>query len=74
MSEWQPIETAPKDRMILGYIPDPPEWSSIYGHVRVILADEFDGRLVEWTHFAGDDTTTVVPTHWMPLPEPPSAT
>jgi hypothetical protein len=70
MMDWMPIETAPRDQRILGYTPK-IEYASIYGHVRIIEASEYKGRPVEWTHFAGDDTTEVEPTHWMPLPDPP---
>jgi hypothetical protein len=58
--EWQPIETAPKDE-------------------RRFLACNQDGvviigRLVNSKHFAADSWAGIkntVPTHWMPLPEPP---
>lgn len=64
MSEWQPIETAPKD-----------EWILVFGtHTRSlcpVLTVRWDGD--EWQ--SGDDgyRPYVVPTHWMPLPEPPHA-
>jgi hypothetical protein len=70
MSEWQPIETAPKDgTRILGY--DGSTVSGTYWH------DSFR----EWrneSEAAGDNHGWYghdrwVPTHWQPLPEPPSA-
>ena len=58
MSEWQPIETAPKDgKLILLWVPGKEyglmKWEGIW-----------DDRL----HGCRG------PTHWMPLPEPPDET
>jgi len=66
MGEWQPIETAPKDKAI---------WVSG-------IAPRFgrfvcEAKWVEdqWRIFHPDDDAYTVPTggltHWMPLPEPP---
>lgn len=58
MSDWQPIETAPR----LG--------------ARVLVWDRTTGVLAaqyvmgEW--YAHEIRQTVVPTHWHPLPAPPS--
>lgn len=86
MSEWQPIETAPKDGTLIlvagpvidssdvaGYVP----WKETY----VVLA-WWEGSC--WLGCFGDYHDTgcpicggwfeypvVWPTHWMPLPEPP---
>jgi len=71
MSEWQPIETAPKMKVlllwaatdiayngvILNWKMATGSWSS--GHEAWI----WDGRLLA--------SYEVQPTHWMPLPEPP---
>lgn len=61
MTDWQPIETAPKDGTpILVWIDD---------HVAEVEWDE-DGWIGVWEDISsssGDD----YPTHWMPLPEPP---
>jgi hypothetical protein len=64
MSEWQPIETAPKSTEILlwivklpwaGYIdPHGQVWSRSHGLCNV----KQDGRLIKCSH-------------WMPLPSPP---
>ena len=65
MPEWQPIATAPKDREIMLFCPRygvwaPGEWRQTY-----------------WTHF-GELLFGVrvmkanQPTHWMPLPAPPT--
>lgn len=77
MSEWQPIESAPKDfntPVLLWWIP-------VYGESGVVLArwmcqahcylsrrlqcpNEPDCRM-GWDNYAGEMT------HWMPLPDPP---
>jgi hypothetical protein len=62
MSEWQPIETAPKDRTILLWVP--------YDAWQVCAWDELHK---EWVS-TGGLSFDAVPTHWMPLPEPPAAT
>lgn len=69
MSDWQPIETAPKDgtpiKLLIPYSPEIfPEsdctdrgfWSAEDSCFR------FDGD---------DGPDDIQPTHWMPLPEPP---
>jgi hypothetical protein len=70
MSEWQPIETAPKDgRRFLAFTAD-----FQYGR-------RFNERVQEarWSgktpddligHFASDNGQII--THWMPLPHPPT--
>ncbi len=65
MSEWQPIESAPKDgtRVLLGLnykgrsIVTDDNWS-----------DEHD-QWVEWYDIAGDE---IEPSHWMPLTPVPA--
>jgi len=63
MSEWQPIETAPKDgKRIICWGPKLAvaecEW-------RKRFRDEPEG----W--YRSNQPPHVHPTHWMPLPEPP---
>lgn len=58
---WQPIETAPDDGEFLVYTPN---------ERRKIQAAEWHSNFkVIGNHFAFDLTK---PTHWMPLPEPPT--
>ena len=70
MSEWQPIETAPKDGTgVLGYFPElkgyvapqefiPMHWSGWGGGI--------------WCNStSGHNLLSAKPTHWMPLPTPP---
>jgi len=64
MSEWQPIDTAPKDgKEILAYAPENEYCESRIG---VIYFTEYDG----WIS-ADYDAVKYEPTHWMPLPPPP---
>ena len=63
MSEWQPIETAPKDGspvLVLG-----SGWNDPVPTVAVW--NEYE----EWAEFTGGETIWPAPNHWMPLPEPP---
>lgn len=60
MTEWQPIETAPKHgTLILLYEPRPDTHAYEIGF--------YDCGC--W--FGSDHMYTVYPTHWMPLPDPP---
>lgn len=65
-SAWKPIETAPKDwsSMILYASDERLDSEVIEGYFSC-----FDGGRGEWVSRCG---TTVHPTHWMPLPEPPA--
>jgi len=68
MSEWQPIETAPRtsqSRLVWC-----PERQNIY------VVCWWDNKELSpgpgWIHFgSGGGSLTETPTHWMPLPEPP---
>ena len=60
MSEWQPIETAPKDgTYVLLYEPRNDDHDYEIGFF----------ECSEW--FGPDHIYTIDATHWMPLPEPP---
>jgi len=63
---WQPIETAPRDKLLLMFVPE----QSIY------IGEA-------WTDHTSEDNDAffyvlelgeIYPTHWMPLPAPPSTT
>jgi len=61
LSDWQPIETAPPEKELLLFFPaiGPRKGQTVYARaemMRVGLVRDFPSRL---------------PTHWMPLPEPP---
>lgn len=60
MSEWKPIETAPKDGTeTLGY--DAAEQKIFVMHY----------SKCSWARDGDDYDLIVSPTHWMPLPDPP---
>lgn len=64
MSEWQPIETAPKDGTVL------------LGYENKAGVEMFTFRWCEHRGWISEipwgDWDRVDPTHWMPLPEPPA--
>jgi hypothetical protein len=74
MNEWQPIETAPKDGMILLFRPTAPKWG-------MVSEGKWDAQPHHkkpnpyWEMWLKIGSTTDSrrhdPTHWMPLPEPP---
>jgi hypothetical protein len=74
MSEWQPIETAPKDgRHILvypgtynGVTASPARWERDDG---VKAPRPYWLRLDAWSVIK---SRCLTPTHWMPMPEPPT--
>ncbi len=64
MSEWQPIETAPRDgTRVLVYEPGHPSYEDDAGFID--LAYHLYGEV--WASVNGGSE----PTHWMPLPDPP---
>lgn len=73
MSEWQPIETAPKDG--LGFGP-----MLLCGHVdsRWIRFGRWDPMGRRWLYSGTNERSQWsmkegdAPTHWMPLPSPPT--
>ncbi len=62
---WLPIESAPKDRTILLWIPR--RFPSV-----VVGSQWSDDDGLSWGWWAGP--SLVQPTHWMPLPQPPTET
>ena len=82
MTDWQPIETAPKDEWILVYQAHGQHGGMVFtgGHCYVVkwaYGNEFwydkSSNILEIQDMKDHATTyfTCVPTHWMPLPEPP---
>ncbi len=72
MSEWQPIETAPKDLRVLVFVPDTYGNPTISG---VFTAQWLDGYGWESGYVGCMDEAAglTAPTHWMPLPIAPSS-
>ena len=64
MADWQPIETAPRDWSdVLLYVPDlASDW-------RHVCEGYYDADEAIWR---SPVFLSVKPTHWMPLPEPPT--
>jgi hypothetical protein len=63
MSEWQPIETAPKDGTPVDL------WTAEDGRFADACWNSTRRRWeTQWERLANS-----VPTHWMPLPPPPAA-
>lgn len=73
MSEWLPIETAPKDgRRVDLWVIDRAGHGYRYPDVRFDwIADDSFGWTDANSH--GRLEPDVAPTHWMPLPSPPDA-
>ena len=70
MSEWRPIETAPKDVRILGYHPA-GSFGNGYDYPAAIgIASWWKGDKLNTPRWCLDPGV-VYPTHWMPLPAPP---
>ena len=67
MSDWQPIETAPKDVRILVVCMDAHR--NVKHKEGLIQADQFDHDLGCFGKF---NRYSFPPTHWMPLPKLPS--
>lgn len=68
--EWQPIETAPRDRAVL-------LWDGANMRVAQRLTAMETGE-TEWVYARqlGEEAIAFIvrePTHWMPLPKPPAA-
>lgn len=71
MSEWQPIKTAPRDgRKILVFEPK----EEIFGGNWVdVVFWGYNGHARGWLAANDEHLSCDHPTHWMPLPDPPSA-
>lgn len=71
MSEWQPIESAPKDRRFLGFRPPRPHEFDWYGISVCKFRESQSGKKFIYSEADYDDIPFRDWTHWMPLPEPP---
>lgn len=80
MSEWRPIETAPKDGtpiLVAGGEDDNTKYADpdIRAFMRAPTRAMWDGDgwLITLAEAACVGVERLTPTHWMPLPTPPSA-
>lgn len=87
MSEWQPIETAPKDGApVLLWLKEPPDRNYmvsglcdniaigfwLHGRWGSIEVEDCGSMGGELTGWMSDwSSIDLAPSHWMPLPEPP---
>jgi len=72
--EWQPIETAPVNESVLIFIPSPIAehyGPAIYRGLQVEILNRRVWK-VTGLHFGSDCGTSNHPSHWMPLPDPPT--
>ena len=65
MSDWQPIETAPKDGTVV-FLYWPTMSITRYPAAGMHHGDEYG-----WEMYVDRDYGEIFPTHWMPLPAPP---
>jgi hypothetical protein len=68
MADWQLIETAPKDVPILVWAPSAPGETPVW----VVVKDDDDFNIEHDGDGLWMDARNAHPTHWMPLPAPPS--
>ena len=67
---WQPIETAPKNKIILVYVP--PKKRYFLTVYMAIWRDVYNAFCIFYSYdIITHEESTIKPTHWMPLPEPP---
>jgi hypothetical protein len=70
VTEWRPLETAPKDGTpVLVFREDAGVFTAHYA-AAVDFVKDGDCEPQWWT-IDGQDLMADLPTHWMPLPEPP---
>lgn len=68
MSEWQPIETAPRDgREIIAYRP----FAFKHGDAAICVCRSTAEKHFAWDGGENYTDRANTATHWMPLPEPP---
>jgi len=65
-NEWQPIETAPKDGTNILVFENDNE-----SDAEVMIANYYGGN-GHWSISWDDRGIEINPTHWMPLPKPPT--
>lgn len=75
---WQPIETAPVNQSVLVYIPNAEHYGEgIYRAIWIesnyewLSPEQYPRHWQTTGLHCGRDCCSQLPTHWMPLPEPP---
>jgi hypothetical protein len=72
-SSWRPISTAPRDRLILLYVPRQTGWGQPWigvGHFEIAPeGPSFDG----YWKAENPLVSATAATHWLPIPAPPEA-
>jgi hypothetical protein len=82
--EWQPIETAPRDKqLLLGFRNSMGNWRTVKGRYYTQETIEMDWEEGDSCPEGWYETSTISddipncwffdPTHWMPLPQPPES-
>lgn len=71
MSEWQPIETAPRDGTEFQAWIDQYGWEPACRYNPDTEAFEIFGR-IDYDQDGWDSYHHMTPTHWMPYPAPPA--
>ena len=71
MSEWQPIETAPKDGTPIIVARHMPSWGWVRGWATWESVCGISGWLSRGFFNPPGELGLAHPTHWMPLPEQP---
>jgi hypothetical protein len=68
MMEWQPIDTAPAETDVI--VADPDRLSGEF-HISIAWRHAESGKW--WRPHSGPSLASyIMPTHWMPLPAPPT--
>jgi hypothetical protein len=71
MTEWRPIETAPKDGTAILIWPTKREFNQRNDNL-ISYVVRWNDREQGWIEAEGEEYDSFSPTHWMPLPEPPT--
>ena len=76
-NDWQPIKTAPKDgKPVLIYQPEEAIRNYNTGFSvnlpPVVYVCMWESGISSWVEAEGEQYSSFDPTHWMPLPKPPT--
>jgi hypothetical protein len=71
MTEWQPIDTAPKDGTAILIWPAQSALTGSTECMTISYVVRWHDWKEAWIEASGEEYDTFYPTHWMPLPEAP---